>query len=141
MDLSKQPVLDFGARGMRFQVEKLFRLLYYELSKLAWSSKSMAISYGRTGAGRNGGSASRSSVPWLRRDRSRALEMDSKDMPCPDRLLAMSQESKQLAEEVNQLHLNTTGEARLEFGWEEVRRGSIGHFTSTLRSMVSMIFN
>ena len=31
-------------------------------------------------------------------------------MPCPDRLLAMSAESKQLAEEVNQLHLNTTGE-------------------------------
>ncbi|CAJ1339184.1 unnamed protein product [Effrenium voratum] len=76
LDLSKQPV------------EKLFRLLYYELFKLDKKSAEQRLPL-----------AEYSSM--------------AQDMGCPERIMAMSQESEALAEEVNQLHLNATGTSGL----------------------------
>lgn len=76
VDLSKQPV------------EKLSRLLYYELFKLDKSGRERDLPL-----------AEYSSM--------------AQDMPCANRLLAMTEESKRLAEDVNQLHLNVTGTSGL----------------------------
>lgn len=75
IDMSKQPV------------EKLFRLLYFELLKLDKSGS----------------------------ERTLPLSEYSmvQDTPCPNRILALTEEAKRLAEEVNQLHLNTTGTSGL----------------------------
>eukprot|EP00438_Fugacium_kawagutii_P029238 Skav229573 [mRNA] locus=scaffold568:717721:719109:+ [translate_table: standard] len=76
VDLSKQPI------------EKLFRLLYFELFKLDKSGSERTLHLGE-------------------------YKSTIQDAPCANRLLALSEESKRLADEVNQLHLNTTGTSGL----------------------------
>lgn len=76
IDLSKQPV------------EKLFRLLYFELLKLDKSGAERMLPLSEYSSMVQG-------------------------MPCANRILMLTEESKRLAEEVNQLHLNTTGTSGL----------------------------
>ncbi|CAE7840671.1 unnamed protein product [Symbiodinium microadriaticum] len=76
IDLNKQPV------------EKVFRLLYFELTKL-------------------------DKQPPERRLHLQEFNLLAKELDCPQRLVAMSQESKDLADNINSLHLNATGTSGL----------------------------